>query len=246
MKSAPIPIASALVHYSFVVLPIVMTVLMCLVHRHGRPLVRGGPSTLGVSACAFLWLWATGGIGLSGVLGRFDLTPPPFALLLAITLLVCAYLGLSRIGAALAAAPLTWLVGLQAFRLPLELAMHRAAVEGVMPEQMSYTGWNFDILTGITALLLAPLIAAGRAPRRALAAWNALGALLLANVVTIAIASTPMFRAFGKAPHKVNTFVAFFPYVWLPTVLVASALVLHIATARALRASPGPSRPPSA
>ncbi len=57
-------------------------------------------------------------------------------------------------------------------------------------------------------------------------------------MVSIAFASTPVFRAFGKAPHKVNTFVAFFPYVWLPTVLVATAIVLHIATARALRAAP--------
>ena len=238
MSSAPIPIASALVYYAFLILPIVMTFLMCLVHRRARPLVRGGPSTLGVSAFAFLWLWATGGLGLSGLLARFDLTPPPFVVLLVITLVVCAYFGLSRIGAALAAVPLAWLVALQAFRFPLELVMHRAAVEGVMPEQMSYTGWNFDILTGITALLLAPAISAGRAPRWAIATWNGLGALLLVNVVTIAIASTPVFRAFGKAPHKVNTFVAFFPYVWLPTVLVATALVLHIAVARALRASP--------
>ena len=96
------------------------------------------------------------------VLGRFDLTPPPFVVLLLVTLLVCVYFGLSRIGATLAAVPLAWLVGLQAFRFPLELVMHRAAVEGVMPEQMSYTGWNFDILTGITALLLAPAIAFGR------------------------------------------------------------------------------------
>jgi len=235
MKSAPIPIASALVYYAFVALPIVMTFLMCLVHRRVRPQVRGGPSSLGVSAFAFLWLWATGGIGLSGVLGRFDLMPPPFVVLLFITLLVCVYFGLSRTGATLAAVPLAWLVGLQAFRLPLELVMHRAAVEGVMPEQMSYTGWNFDILTGVTALLLAPAIAGGRVPRWAIAAWNALGALLLLNVVTIAIVSTPVFQAFGKAPHKVNTFVAFFPYVWLPTVLVATAIVLHIATARALR-----------
>ena len=105
MKSAPVPIASDLVYYSFVVLPIVVTFLMCLVHRRARPLVRGGPSSLGVSAFAFLWLWGTGGIGLSGVLGRFDLTPPPFVVLVFITLFVCVYFGLSRIGATFAALP---------------------------------------------------------------------------------------------------------------------------------------------
>jgi len=42
--------------------------------------------------------------------------------------------------------PLTYLVGFQVFRFPLELAMHRAYVEGVMPVQMSYSGRNFDIV----------------------------------------------------------------------------------------------------
>jgi len=50
--------------------------------------------------------------------------------------------------------PLAVLVIVQSFRLPLELAMHRAFVEGLMPVQMSYSGLNFDIVTGTTALVL--------------------------------------------------------------------------------------------
>jgi hypothetical protein len=237
LKNAPPPVASELVYDAFVALPIVVTFLLWFLHRRARPEVRGGgPSALAFGVFLFLWLWTTGGIGLSGVLGRFDLTPPPFVLLMVLTLGLAFYAGLSRLGATLAAIPLAWLVGLQAFRFPLEIVMHRAAVERVMPEQMSYTGWNFDILTGITALLLAPAIATGVAPRRLIAVWNVLGAALLLNIMTIAMASSPLFRAFGKAPHKTNTFVAFFPYVWLPTVLVAIAIVLHIAIARGLRA----------
>ncbi|MDX1982954.1 MAG: hypothetical protein SFV51_21975 [Bryobacteraceae bacterium] len=46
--------------------------------------------------------------------------------------------------------------------LPLELVMHHAAAEGRMPVQMSYSGWNFDIVTGITAIPVAstPVFAA--------------------------------------------------------------------------------------
>ncbi len=32
--------------------------------------------------------------------------------------------------------------------------MNRAAEEGVMPVQMSYSGFNFDILTGLLGLFL--------------------------------------------------------------------------------------------
>ena len=61
--------------------------------------------------------------------------------------------------------PLAYLVGFQAFRFPLELAIHRAYVEGVMPVQMSYSGRNFDIVTGLTALVLAAALAMARVPR---------------------------------------------------------------------------------
>jgi hypothetical protein len=46
--------------------------------------------------------------------------------------------------------PLWALVGAQAFRLPLELAMDAMYARGVMPVELSYSGRNFDILTGIT------------------------------------------------------------------------------------------------
>ena len=238
MNGPAAPVASFLVYEGFLVLPIGVALLLWLFHRRARVRMRGGPSALSFGVAMFLWLWATGGLGLSGILGRSDLRPPPVAILAFLTLLLASYVGLSRVGAALATLPLSWLVALNAFRFPLELLMHQAAVEGVMPKQMSYAGWNFDILTGVSAILLAPAIAVGRVPRWVLGLWNALGALLLLNIVLVAGASTPLFRAFGKAPGKLNTFVAFFPYVWLPTVLVATAMVLHIVIARALRARP--------
>ena len=60
--------------------------------------------------------------------------------------------------------PLVALIGFQAFRLPLELVMHRAAAAGIMPNVMMFTGYNFDIVTGATALPLALLPGAPRFP----------------------------------------------------------------------------------
>ena len=45
-------------------------------------------------------------------------------------------------------AGLATLVGVQAFRLPLELLMHRAGGLGIMPPELSYGGYNYDIVTG--------------------------------------------------------------------------------------------------
>ena len=226
---------------AFVVLPVLVFLAVWGLHRTALAKTRKGPSSVAVGAGLFLWLWGTAGVGLSGILLRFDLQPPPFGILILAVLVASCSFGLSRIGETLATLPLSWLVGLHAFRLPLELVMHQASVEGVMPAQMSYSGWNFDIVTGATALLLAPAIAAGAVPRWVIVAWNALGAILLVNVVTIAILSSPLVRGFGTEPREVNTFVAFFPFVWLPAVLVSTAIAFHIVIARALWRGPGPS-----
>jgi hypothetical protein len=129
--------------------------------------------------------------------------------------------------------PLWALVGYQVFRLPLELVMHRAYEEGLLPQQMTYSGRNFDIVSGITAGLLGAWLLWRPAPRWVIAAWNALGLALLVNVVTIAILSTPVFAAFG--PDRLNTLVTYPPFVWLPAVLVVAAFAGHVLVWRWLR-----------
>jgi hypothetical protein len=128
--------------------------------------------------------------------------------------------------------PLAWLVGLPAFRLPLELAMHRAYAEGLMPVQMSYSGRNFDIVTGATAVLLAVALWLGRAPRALVIAWNVLGLVLLANIVGVAVLSTPMVAYFG--PDRLNVWVTWMPYTLLPAVMVLAAWAGHLVIFRAL------------
>jgi hypothetical protein len=68
--------------------------------------------------------------------------------------------------------------------------------------------------------------------------WNALGLLLLVNIVTIAIVSTPRVAAFG--PERLNTFITYPPFVWLPAIMVLAALAGHLLIFRALRAVPRP------
>lgn len=171
----------------------------------------------------------------AGVLRQGNHVPPPLMPLVAITLAITLTLALSRTGRSMAERhSFAMLVGAQAFRLPLELVMHHAATTGLMPVQMSYSGFNFDILTGITAIPVAWLASRNRAPRWLIVAWNTLGCVLLATIVSIAIVSLPGIQAFG--PDRVNTWVADAPYVWLPGVLVPCALLGHVLVWRKLAA----------
>src|SRR5688500_4597450 len=164
-----------------------------------------------------------------------EFTPPPFAYLVGGIVILAVALASGTYGRRLALGlPLWALVGYQAFRLPLEIAMHAMYERGVMPVQMSYSGRNFDIVTGISALVVAALVRWGHAGRGVVLAWNILGLALLVNIVIIAIISTPRIQYFG--PRATNFFVAYPPFVWLPAVMVLAALAGHLLVFRALSA----------
>jgi hypothetical protein len=222
--------ASALVRFGIPGIALLAVALIALAVWRSA----GARSAVWLSLGAAAWLAFSAVLASSGFFAKLDTLPPRPLFLLVPTLALPFWLGFSRVGSALARAPLLLLVGLQAFRLPLELVMHRAATEGTMPAQLTYSGFNFDIATGVTALLVALLLAMGRAPHWLVWAWNALGTALLVAVVTIAVASLPNFAAFGHEPERLNTWVTYFPFVWLPAGCVSAAVLGHVALWRRL------------
>lgn len=236
------PNASALVSGGFVILPVLVAggfVFACewAGKRLGHePALRRRRVVL-VGGAVLTWASITALAAASGVLRQFDATPPPFGILALVVVAIGIAVPFSRLGTLLVRGlPLWALVGFQVFRLPLELLMHRAYLEGVIPVQMSYSGQNYDIVTGITAGALGLWLWRREAPRWLVAAWNVLGLVLLVNIVTIAIASTPRFAWFGR--EQMNTFVTYPPFVWLPAILVVAALMGHILVWRWLHGHP--------
>lgn len=192
------------------------------------------------------WMAATFAAAASGRLS-FATVPPTMMVVIVLSLALALRVGLSGVGGRIAAGvPLAALVGVQGFRLPLELLMHRAYGEGLMPVQMSYSGRNFDIVTGATAIVLAAALwlAPQRVSPKLVMAWNALGFALLLNVLTIAILSAPTpLRVFTNEPA--NTWITQAPFVWLPAVFVAAALAGHLVIFRRLRMELARRRAPS-
>lgn len=192
-----------------------------------------GPKRAGIGAAAFLvWLALT---GVLAAIGFFDAWAPP-RLILVLIAVIAVLIWASRAGwaARLASLPLGLLVGFQSFRILVELLIHRAVAEGVAAPTLTWTGTNFDMIPGISALLLAPF--AHRIPRRGLQGWNIASALvLLFTVVTALLATpTPFQQIHGDPP---NVWIATFPFVWLPAVLVLCAWLGHIVLFRRLAGS---------
>jgi hypothetical protein len=177
-----------------------------------------------------------GFLARTGALDRYTPLPAPALLIIAALLLLMVALALSGFGGRIAAVvPLSWLVGYQVFRVAVEWTLHRLYLEGIVPVQMTYAGRNFDILTGLSAAVLAIMLRrSSSAPRLTVLLWNLTGLALLANIVTIAALSTPVpFRRFLNDPP--NLLPSTFPFVWLPTFLVPAALFGHLVVFRALK-----------
>jgi hypothetical protein len=187
---------------------------------------------------AVVWFGAFTLMARSGALTHFDRTPPPMAMMIAGVVLISILIGLSSFGRNAAALPLVALIGLQAFRLPLELLMHRGVARGIVPVELSYTGYDFDIISGIGAAIIAIALMRGvTVPRAAIWLWNVFGLYCLAAILVVAVLGSPMLHRFGTDPRHVNTWVLFYPYVLVPGTLVLTALSGHIVITRKLLAS---------
>ena len=146
---------------------------------------------------------------------------------------VCLAVGISPLGRWLSLLPLPALVAFQGFRLPLELVLHSWVAQGVIPLTMTWTGRNWDIISGMVALVMAPFCR--RAP---VFAWvaNVVGAVLLMNVMRVAILSSPV--AFGWPVTPRLELIYHVPYALIIPVCVGGALIGHIALTRALLRRP--------
>lgn len=222
---------------AFVVIPFALaTALVVAVayawRRAGEPAAATARATLLMAGGTAIWMGLTLVLADRGTFRQWDRIPPSIAMLALLIVLISARLAMGGVGRRLSEhIPLWILVGVQGFRFPLELAMHTMAERGIMPEQMTYTGRNFDIVTGITAIVVAALVAMGRGGRSLVLAWNVIGLALLLNIVGVALVSTPIFAFFG--PERLNTWITYPPFVWLPAVMVLAALLGHLVIFRA-------------
>lgn len=206
------------------ILVAVVAAFLWAVHRAYR-----SPRVAMLAAVALaVWLGGLGALVASGKMASLPFSGLP--VFFGSILLVCTAAALSPFGGKLAAnVPLAALVGFQAFRLPLELALHEWAAQGTIPGTMTWTGQNWDIISGLTALAAAPL--AGRFPLAARAA-NIIGFALLLNVMRVAIMSSPFPFAWGQQPPLL--LALHLPYAFIGPICVGGALFGHLVLTRAL------------
>mgnify|MGYP000433105538 CR=1 FL=1 len=182
-----------------------------------------------------IWLLFSGFLAISGILSDFQSLPPRMGLIIFPGILALVFAAKSKkIIPIIQATPQSLLIYAQSFRIVVEIVLFMLVSNGAIPKIMSWEGRNFDILIGLSAPIIGYLYCQKKAMSDTmLKAWNYLGIGLLINVVAHGLLSAPTpFQVFDTSPA--NTFIASWPYVWLPALLVPTAFFLHIISIRKL------------
>ena len=181
------------------------------------------------------WLALQTFIGLSGFYTVTDSIPPRFMLLVLPPMLFIIGLFATKKGRqyidSLDAKTLTIL---HTIRIPVEVVLFWLFVNKTVPELMTFEGRNFDILSGLTAPIIFYFgFVTKQLDRKVILIWNFICLGLLLNIVTNAILSAPFtFQKF--AFDQPNIAVLYFPFNWLPSIIVPLVLFSHLVTIRQL------------
>lgn len=192
--------------------------------------------TRGVLIAFFSWLGFVYIWSRFDIFSNFSLFPFNAAPVILIPLITIVLFTFSKkVKEILPCIPQENIIKLQVFRFYVEVLLWALFSVSLLPVQMTFEGRNFDVITGVTAVLLTTRISGfmllDKMSNALVIAWNILGLALLINIVAIAILSMPTpFRVFMNEPA--NTIVTEFPISMLPAFLVPLAYMLHLLSIR--------------
>ncbi|WP_199121288.1 hypothetical protein [Pedobacter sp. ASV28] len=124
---------------------------------------------------------------------------------------------------------LNLLMAIHVLRIPVELTLFQLFLEAKVPIIMTFKGWNYDILIGISAavMLIWSIFSKRKINNMILRVWNIIGLFFLTVIVGMAILSAPspvQSLAFGQP----NLAIMQFPYTLLPAIIVPIVLLSHL------------------
>lgn len=171
---------------------------------------------------AIFWMTVAGSLAAAGLFQRM---PVFFLALMAITALL-TFLCWKRLHTN--DIPDSYFLAVHALRLPVEFLLHNLYEQGKIPKLMTYEGWNFDILLGLTAIMMLiwQLFTHKRFARILLLSWNIWGLISLTAIVVLAVLSSPVpIQQFGF--EQPNVALVTNPYCLLPVFIVPMVYLSH-------------------
>lgn len=183
------------------------------------------------------WLCLQGLLSMSGAYSTGTDFMPPKIFLFGIlpTFIIYACLFFSKLGKEfMDSLPIEKLAYLHLVRIPVEFVLLWLFLNKAIPEIMTFEGWNFDIIMGLTAPLIIYFgFKKEKISPKIMIAWNMIGILFLIFIFTIAILSSP-FPLQQLAFDQPNIGILHFPFSWLATFIVPVVVFGHMVSIRQL------------
>jgi len=176
-----------------------------------------------------IWITYISIVSLAGIFENASF-PPRIPLLLVIPSFVMFiyFFTAGRFKTVIANTPASWPVYFQSFRIFVELLILAAALKGILPKAASFEGYNFDIVIGLTAPIVAVLLNNGKLKPALLLAWNFAGLATLSMVVFILISHAYFFKIWDQSESILNKGFGLFPFTFLAGFFMPLAVLMHI------------------
>jgi hypothetical protein len=123
---------------------------------------------------------------------------------------------------------------LHTIRIPIEIVLFWLFLNKALPQLMTFEGRNFDLISGITAPLMYYFgFKKRRLGTKAMLIWNFICLFILLFTVSNAVLSAPFpFQRFAFDQPTIA--VLYFPFVWLPGIVVPLVIFSHLISIRLL------------
>lgn len=131
--------------------------------------------------------------------------------------------------------PLKWTTYFQSFRILVELLLLFTFYKGIIPWEATFEGYNYDVLMGVSAPLVAYFLIHKGANKKLLYAWNILGILMVLFVGFIIGTSFYQPQIWGSETPIVKTAFLTMPYFLIPCFLAPLAIFIHVVSLCQLR-----------
>ena len=181
---------------------------------------------------AFLGIWGVYILGLSqtGVLQEFGF-PPRVPILIVLPMLAFIIFITSRqsFRETIQNTPLHIPIFMQSFRILVELSIYATFMKGIFPQRATFAGLNFDILVGISALVVGFLAYKKILNPQGIFIWNLISLGVLGLTVFSFISS---YYFLGFANTALGGQFVQFPYLLLASLLLPTAVFLHVVSIR--------------
>jgi len=224
-----------MIQFGYVALSLTMATILLLGYRYALNKLELPSSIINKRffwACLGLisWFVYVYLISKSGIMQDFGL-PPRFPILLilpAFTFIAIAMIRNKR-SKIFEVIPTSWTVFYQSFRIIIESLFVATVAEGILHPEVTFQGYNYDIIFAITALIVGLGVYQFKwLSERIVLYWNYLGLGVIAVIIFLFTTTVYVPELWGKSETWASVDLTTFPFTLVPAFLMPSAVMIHI------------------